>query len=73
VTHPLNETRSKAEERAVERLRRICLALPGVSEKIAWGEPTWRVGKIFAQMSQGLGRSAHRRTARLEGDCERRS
>jgi hypothetical protein len=50
VTHPLNKTRSKAEDRAVERLRRICLALPGVSEKIAWGEPTWRVGKIFAQM-----------------------
>jgi hypothetical protein len=50
VTHPLNKTRPKAEDRAVERLRRICLALPGVSEKIAWGEPTWRAGKIFAQM-----------------------
>ena len=31
-------------------MRRICLALPGVTEKIAWGELTWRVGKIFAQM-----------------------
>jgi hypothetical protein len=50
VTHPPKKMRSKAEERAVERLRRICLALPGVSEKVAWGEPTWRVGKIFAQM-----------------------
>jgi predicted DNA-binding protein (MmcQ/YjbR family) len=49
-THPLKRTRSKAEERAVQRLRRICLALPGVTEKIAWGELTWRVGKIFAQM-----------------------
>jgi hypothetical protein len=48
--HPLKRTRSKTEERAVERLRRICLALPGVTEKIAWGELTWRVGKIFAQM-----------------------
>ena len=48
--HPLNRTRSKAEDRAVERLRRICLALAGVTEKIAWGELTWRVGKIFAQM-----------------------
>jgi hypothetical protein len=48
--HPLKRTRSKAEDRAVERLRRICLALPGVTEKIAWGELTWRVGKIFAQM-----------------------
>jgi hypothetical protein len=49
-SHPLKRTRSRAEERAVERLRRICLALPGVTEKIAWGELTWRVGKIFAQM-----------------------
>jgi hypothetical protein len=49
-THSLKRTRSKAEERAVERLREICLALPGVTEKIAWGELTWRAGKIFAQM-----------------------
>jgi hypothetical protein len=49
-THPLKRTRSKAEERAVERLRRICLALPDVTEKIAWGELTWRSGKLFAQM-----------------------
>jgi hypothetical protein len=48
--HPLKKTRSNAGERAVERLRRICLALPKVTEKIAWGELTWRVGKIFAQM-----------------------
>ncbi len=49
-THPLKRTRSKAEERAVERLRRICLGFPGVEEKISWGELTWRAGKIFAQM-----------------------
>ena len=35
----------------VERLRAICLALPEATEKLAWGEPTWRVrGKIFAQL-----------------------
>jgi hypothetical protein len=35
----------------VERLRAICLALPDTSEKVAWGEPTWRVGgKLFAQL-----------------------
>jgi hypothetical protein len=29
----------------------ICLALPETTEKIAWGEPTWRVkGKFFAQL-----------------------
>jgi predicted DNA-binding protein (MmcQ/YjbR family) len=35
----------------VERLRAICLALPEASEKVAWGEPTWRVrGRLFAQL-----------------------
>ncbi len=32
----------------IERLRRICQALPAVTEQIAWGEPTWRNPKIFA-------------------------
>lgn len=41
---------TRAEAVAIARLRRICLALPGVIEKIAWGEPTWRACKIFAQM-----------------------
>lgn len=35
----------------IERVRAICLALPEATEKIAWGEPTWRVGKIFAMLS----------------------
>jgi predicted DNA-binding protein (MmcQ/YjbR family) len=35
----------------VQRLRAICLRLPEATEKIAWGEPTWRVrGKLFAQL-----------------------
>jgi len=37
--------------RALDRLRRICLALPEATEKVAWGEPTFRVGgKLFAQL-----------------------
>ena len=40
----------RSETAAVARLRAICLSLPGVTEKIAWGEPTWRAGRIFAQM-----------------------
>ena len=48
--HPRMRTRSRSEAAAVERLRAICLALPGVTEKISWGELTWRAGKIFAQM-----------------------
>jgi hypothetical protein len=50
VTHPIKLPRTKADERAIERLRKICLALPDATEKLAWGEPTWRAGKIFAQM-----------------------
>jgi len=50
AAHPVKKPVGRAEHAAVERLRKICLALPGATEKIAWGEPTWRAGKIFAQM-----------------------
>jgi len=31
------------------RLRKICLALPETTEKVAWGDPTWRIrDRIFA-------------------------
>ena len=31
------------------KLRAICLALPDAAEKVAWGDPTWRIrDKIFA-------------------------
>jgi len=48
--HPVMKPIGRTETAALARLRSICLALPGVTEKIAWGEPTWRAGKIFAQM-----------------------
>ena len=48
--HPRHLPIGRSETAAVERLRAICLALPEVTEKIAWGELTWRAGKIFAQM-----------------------
>jgi predicted DNA-binding protein (MmcQ/YjbR family) len=33
----------------LERLRRLCLALPEAAETEAWGDPTWRVrDRIFA-------------------------
>jgi len=45
VSHPL-----KPEAGPVTQVRAICLALPEATERIAWGEPTWRVrDKIFAQ------------------------
>ena len=58
-THPIKATRSAAEARAVERLRRLCLALPGVTEKISWGELTWRTTKMFAQMDTHHHGAAH--------------
>ena len=43
--------RSQRTKNPVERLRAICLALPDTTEKVAWGEPTWRVrGRLFAQL-----------------------
>ena len=43
--------RSQRTVGPVERLRAICLALPETTEKLAWGEPTWRVrGRLFAQL-----------------------
>ena len=36
----------------LERLRKICLALPEATEKIAWGEPTFRVrDKMFGMFT----------------------
>jgi hypothetical protein len=37
----------------LDRVRRICLALPEAAEQEAWGEPTFRVRKkIFAMYAQ---------------------
>ena len=57
--HPLKVPASAAEAALVERLRVVCLALPEATEKIAWGEPTWRAGKIFAQMDTHHHGAAH--------------
>jgi hypothetical protein len=46
----VNRAKSKSEQQAIDRVRRICLALPEATEKLAWGEPTFRAGKIFAMM-----------------------
>jgi hypothetical protein len=52
--------RSAASQRLIERLRRICLALPEATEKEAWGEPTWRVkDKLFAQLDDHHHGSPH--------------
>jgi hypothetical protein len=38
-------------EKHVQRVRKICLALPGTIEKLSHGEPTFFAGKVFAMCS----------------------
>ncbi len=47
------------------RLRDICLALPGVEERVSHGRPTFRAGKIFAVYggSEKLSPGNHRRVS----------
>lgn len=40
-SHPLHPTHPGSAAH-VARLRALCEALPEVTEKIAWGTPTWR-------------------------------
>jgi hypothetical protein len=47
-------------DKQIERVRRICLALPGTWEKISHGEPTWFVGKkVFAMFSNDHHHDGH--------------
>ena len=44
------------EKKMLERLKKICLALPGAEESIAWRQPVFRVnGGIFASFAPGHG------------------
>jgi hypothetical protein len=42
--HPIRAL-SASDAKLVERLRKICLALPEANERISHGEPTWFAGK----------------------------
>ena len=57
-THPM-KVHSAETKALTERLRRICMELPDVTEKIAWGEYTWRAPKIFAMTDTYHHGSAH--------------
>jgi hypothetical protein len=52
-----------SQPRALTRLRKVAMALPGATEVEAWGEPTFRAGKMFAMYANaknhhGGGRAA---------------
>ena len=52
-------------DRALARLRKICLALPDTKETLTWGEPHFRVGeKIFC----GFGDSVYEMELRLPSE-----
>ena len=47
-------------EKQIDRVRRICLALPETWEKISHGEPTWFVRKkVFAMFSNNHHNDGH--------------
>jgi hypothetical protein len=47
-------------EEQIERVRRICLALPGVTEKLSHGEPTFFANKrVFAMFSNNHHNDGH--------------
>src|SRR5450755_1868913 len=47
-------------EEELQRVRRICLALPGVTEKLSHGEPTFFVSKrVFAMCSNNHHNAGH--------------
>ena len=58
MVHPRMYDDSNA---AIRRLREVCLALPGVFEKEAWGECTFRVtgGSMFAMTDNNHHNSGH--------------
>jgi hypothetical protein len=46
-------------EKQIERVRRICLALPSATEKLSHGEPTFFVKKVFAMCSNNHHHDGH--------------
>jgi hypothetical protein len=48
----MTRVRTAASERLIERVRKICMALPEATEKVSHGEPTWFAGKgkVFASI-----------------------
>ena len=60
TSHP-RPRRSTTEERLIDRLRQICMALPQANEKLSHGEPTWFAGKgkVFAMLDNHHHGSPH--------------
>jgi hypothetical protein len=51
-----NEQQAHVDLAVVDRVRGICLGLPGTSEKTAWGDPSFRAnGRMYAILKFGKG------------------
>jgi predicted DNA-binding protein (MmcQ/YjbR family) len=51
-----NEQQAHVDLAVVDRVRDICLGLPGTSEKPAWGDPSFRAnGRMYAILKFGKG------------------
>ena len=60
MKHNAQNKRPQDGNEQIERVRRICLALPETWEKISHGEPTWFVGKkVFAMFSNNHHHDGH--------------
>lgn len=59
-THPVRALTAK-DAPLVERLRRLCMALPEANERLSHGEPTWFAGKgkVFAMLDNHHHGSRH--------------
>lgn len=56
----IGKTSKEEDTEQIERVRRICLSLPGTWEKLSHGEPTWFAGKkVFAMFSNNHHNDGH--------------
>jgi hypothetical protein len=58
MAHPIKPIGPEIAD-TIEQLRAICLDLPGATEKLAWGEPTFRAPKMFAMVDNDHHNSGH--------------
>lgn len=57
---PQAKLKNKPGEEHIERVRRICMAMPEVTEKLSHGEPTWFVRKrVFAGFTNNHHNDGH--------------
>jgi hypothetical protein len=56
ATLSADEQQAHVDPAVVARVRRFCMALPGTTEKEAWGDPSWWThGRMYAILKFGRG------------------